>query len=196
MPSSPERGPSSTSTLTLSTSRRASATALSGVASEQPKESRTGRPAIVAPVTWSCGFVPAAVPPAFLTSAYLAPEKASASKRAKGPPQVVRTPILMACPPEPPGAVLAVFAGALDAGALDVFEPLEPHPAATSATAAARSGSGRTDIRRERWCSGMGFSSLETHVAMSPALIPPAPAGNQESIIVAMAGSTGYPAPP
>src|SRR5919201_6001939 len=94
MPSSPDSGPSRMLTLTFSTRRRASATALSGVASEQPNEILIGCPATVAPVTWFCGPWPAALPPAHLTSAYFAPEYDSASNGANGPPHVVRMPIL------------------------------------------------------------------------------------------------------
>ena len=55
-----------------------------------------GLPPMVAPVTWSCGFCPSALPPASLMRAYFAPESDSASNVANGPPQVVSTPILMA----------------------------------------------------------------------------------------------------
>src|SRR5436305_15327662 len=90
-----------------------------------------GLPATVAPVTWSCGFSPWALPFPSLIRAYLAPENDSASNVANGPPQVVRTPILIA----PAGA---------DAGAAAVCEPPPPDdallpellPHATSASAA------------------------------------------------------------
>src|ERR671933_2612339 len=95
MPSSPESGPSRILTLTCSTSRRASATALSGVASEQPNEIWIGWPATDAPRTVLCGLLPAGFPPAHLTSAYFAPENDSFSNSAKGPPHVVRMPILI-----------------------------------------------------------------------------------------------------
>src|ERR687885_2488863 len=95
MPSSPESGPSRMSTFTFSTRRRASATALSGVASEQPNEIWIGWPATDAPRTVLCGLLPAGFPPAHLTSAYFAPENDSFSNSAKGPPHVVRMPILI-----------------------------------------------------------------------------------------------------
>src|SRR3978361_1077591 len=88
-----------------------------------------GLPPAVAPVTWSCGWVPLALPPASLTSAYLAPENDSASNVANGPPQVVRTPILMA-PAAAEGAAAAVV------GALDDDEDELPPLHATSAKAA------------------------------------------------------------
>src|SRR5690242_8708518 len=86
-----------------------------------------GFPATVAPDTWSCGLVPWVFAPASLTRAYLAPEKDSCSKVAKGPPQVVRTPILMA-PAGADGAAAAVW--------LDEALPDLPPPQPTSASAA------------------------------------------------------------
>src|SRR3954452_25167720 len=88
-----------------------------------------GLPATVAPLTWSCGFLPEALGPASWMSAYWAPENDSPSNVANGPPQVVSTPILMA----PAGA---------DAGAAALEEPLDTEfcsepPHATSASAAA-----------------------------------------------------------
>src|SRR5919198_1225533 len=94
MPSSPESGPSRTSTPTCSTSRRASETALSGVASEHPKESLIGWPPTETPETPLSGDEPWSLPPRS-TSASLAPKKDSFSKTANGPPQVVRIPILI-----------------------------------------------------------------------------------------------------
>src|SRR5438270_13777363 len=136
MPSSPDSGPISTLTFWLSTSRRASATALSGVASEQPKERLTGRPAIVAPETPACGALPVALPPAPLISAYFAPENASASNRANGPPHVASTPILIALTLfELPGAGAA--AAVVRAGAeLDELLLFDPHPTTSSAATA------------------------------------------------------------
>src|SRR4051795_13594077 len=83
---------------------------------------------MVAPVTWSWGLVPSALPPASLTRAYLAPDSDSASNVAKGPPQVVSTPILMA----PSGALAGAAA---DCDAEDDDEP-PPPPQAASASAA------------------------------------------------------------
>src|SRR5581483_11062219 len=132
MPSSPDRGPTRMFTLTLSTRRRASDTATSGVASEQPKYRLTGRPAIVAPDTPAWAPVPSDLPPASLTSAYLAPENASFSNSAKEPPQVARTPILIAFLLfELPGA--ALFAAVVGPGAELELELREPHPATARA---------------------------------------------------------------
>src|SRR5215211_1985115 len=92
------------STSSFSTSRRASAVALSGVASEHPNSICIGRPATFAPLTPFCGPVPCALPPALRTSAYLAPDSDCASNTAKGPPQVVSTPTLigpLSSPPPP-----------------------------------------------------------------------------------------------
>src|SRR5205085_11495054 len=107
--------------------------ATSGVASEHPKYRLTGRPAIVAPDTPAWGPVPSDLPPASLTKAYLAPENASFSNRANEPPQVARTPILIALALlELPGA--AVFAAVVGPAAELVVELLDPHPATASAT--------------------------------------------------------------
>src|SRR3954447_19822716 len=129
MPSSPESGPMRMSTFSFSTSRRASPTALSGVASEQPNFRATGLPATVAPVTWDWGAPPDDLPSAFLIRAYLAPENDSASKRANGPPQVVRTPIVICLPPPPDGAPVVVSPPPPEL----FFSP--PHPAARATTA-------------------------------------------------------------
>src|SRR5919201_2056811 len=97
-----------------------------------------------APVTWSCGPVPAALPPAPCTSAYFAPENASASNSANGPPHVVSTPILIALPlPAPVLAVVAVLVGV-------AFEPLflllDPQPARARTATAAMATHLRLDI--------------------------------------------------
>src|SRR5947209_5837115 len=142
MPSSPDSGPTKMFTLTLSTRRRASATATSGVASEHPKYRLTGRPAIVAPDTPAWGPVPSDLPPACLTKAYLAPENASFSNRANEPPQVARTPILIALALlELPGA--ADFAAVVGPGAEVEVELLDPHPATASAASDARARTAR-----------------------------------------------------
>src|SRR3954447_18335144 len=88
----------------------------------------TGLPPAVAPVTWSCGPVPSALPPASLIRAYLAPDSDSASKVANGPPQVVSTPILIA----PSGA----FAGAAAVSDDEDDEPPPPPQAARASIAA------------------------------------------------------------
>src|SRR5829696_5959562 len=80
----------------------------------------------VASVTWSCGSVPSALPPASLISAYLAPDSDSASKVANGPPQVVSTPIWMA----PSGA----SAGAAALSEDDPDDDETPPPQAASAS--------------------------------------------------------------
>src|SRR3954465_5182973 len=158
MPSSPDSGPSSTSTFWLSTRRRASATALSGVASEQPNWMLIGCPPALAPLTVSCGLPPADVPPPSLTSAYLAPEKASASNSANGPPQVVRMPTLMGLPFAVVEALVVVAAppaAVVPAPEVELPPPPElslellPHPAASAAaeTAASRAWSPRRPCR-------------------------------------------------
>src|SRR5919112_6563060 len=81
-----------------------------------------------APVTWSCGWVPSALPPACSISAYLAPENDCASNVANGPPQVVSTPILIA----PSGA----SAGAAAVSEPDDDEPPSPLQAATASITA------------------------------------------------------------
>src|SRR5689334_3540346 len=142
MPSSPDSGPTRMFTFTLSTRRRASETATSGVASEHPKYRLTGRPAIVAPDTPAWAPVPSDLPPASLTSAYLAPEKASFSNRANEPPHVARTPILIALAlVELPAA--ALFAAVVGPGAELELELLEPHPVTASAASAATARSAR-----------------------------------------------------
>src|SRR4051794_27594270 len=88
----------------------------------------TGLTPAVAPVTWSCGFCPSALPPASLISAYLAPDSDSASKVANGPPQVVSTPILIA----PSGA----SAGAAAVSDDEDDEPPPPPQAVSASTAA------------------------------------------------------------
>src|SRR3569623_2520295 len=87
-----------------------------------------GLPATVAPVTWSCGFVPSALPPASLSCAYFAPDSDSASKVANGPPQAVSTPILIA-----PSGALAGAAAVSD----DEDDEPPPPPQAVSASTAA-----------------------------------------------------------
>src|SRR6476469_8587975 len=88
----------------------------------------TGVPPTVAPFTWSWASVPSALPPAFSIRAYLAPENDCASKVAKGPPQVVSTPILIA-----PAGASAGAAAVSD----DLEDELPPPPQAASTSIAA-----------------------------------------------------------
>src|SRR5919109_221978 len=135
MPSSPESGPSRMSTFSFSTRRRASAVALSGVASEQPKARRIGRPATSAPLTPSCGPVPCACPPAFWIRAYFAPEKDCSSNTANGPPQVVSMPILIGpFSPPPPSSPSSP----------------QPVPTSTATRAATARAASRADGHRRR----------------------------------------------
>jgi Branched-chain amino acid transport system / permease component len=96
--------------------------------------------------------VPAALPPASCTSAYFAPENASASNRANGPPQVVSTPILSALAPAAPAGVFVAAAAVVGGVAVALLDlPLEPQPA--SASAATASVPHAVQLRRRPLCA-------------------------------------------
>src|SRR5829696_4445173 len=130
MPSLPESGPTRMSTFSCSTSRRASSTALSGVASDPPYTISIGWPAMTALLTPSVGSPLTGVAPRSMSGS-IAPPHVWPSNGANGPSLLEKTPILIASPVAWPPVVAPPVCAAPSSSP-------PPHPAAIVASAITR----------------------------------------------------------
>src|SRR5215211_5709702 len=170
MPSLPESGPTRMSTFSCSTSRRASPTALSGVASDPPYTISIGWPAMTALLTPSVGSPLTEVAPRSMSGS-IAPPHVWPSNGANGPSLLEKTPILIASPVAWPPVVAPPVCAAPSSSP-------PPHPAAIVASAITRAAN-RIQSRLGRPSPGFRMFPPLLGFSRSPGLSPGGLAGER-----------------